>query len=777
MCTRSSSNLIVESFTIPKQRNRRRSKQIVEPEHQTIVETPVATMADTRTMSKLLQAPTEGYGDAIVIPSLLAENFELKFGLLSLVTSSQFHGFERDDPHSHIPWTWLEKEPRRSIHTWEDLVLKFMNYFFPPSKTTNLKNDITNFQQKFDETFNSLKAAALGNSLNHTPRDALTIIGNKSKVRTSRNKAVVSKVNTTTSSTSPSPDVTALTEIVKELLLNIKATQQATIKAIEETCVTCCGPHPYYECLSADGNTFVACAAVGPYNQGANLRGDVKAITNLSSVAYEGTLILPTFSSLPKKVEREPKVTKDKSLLSNKENLFELVNTTLTENCLMVLLKKLPEKLRDLGKFLIPCDFQGLESCMALDDLGASINLMPFSVWKKLSLLDLTPTRMTLKLATRTAHALIDVHGEELILRDDDENLIFHPDSTPKYPHNHGNESINMINLIDITCEDRFPKILKFKKSNHPSSGSTTPLSDFSPSLTPFETSDSLLEVLVDELALLDLFPSRNEDDYFNFEADLRKIEYLLNQDPLTESDIKIINPILEKFTGKPAIDYSPPPGDDDDDDDDLFDLKSDNDEWKKLLYGDSYNDIDFEKDKNKDSKMKSLVVEAHIVESNDLLPWLLDNDLTLPEKPSESSEIATLSSSSFRNKDNVVNPGIHILGRTQILKDESKDKDLKDKDLSLDDRDFLSISSDQELLFFLELIVIDTLLSFSSENEDRVFNSEILVSKGIHSFTLILSHQTYETFMIINIHPNIFNEGPMKIFPFFCFYPMDKGI
>ncbi|GKC35012.1 reverse transcriptase domain-containing protein [Tanacetum coccineum] len=177
MRTRSSSNLIVESSTIPKRRNRRRSKQIVEPELRTIVETLVATMADTRTMSELLQAPTEGYGDAIVIPAILSENFKLKVGLLQLVTSSQFHGFERDDPHAHIRWfnkitsklkyknvphdaiklmlfpfslegaarIWLEKEPPRSILTWEDLVYKFVNYFFPLSKTTNLKNNITNF--------------------------------------------------------------------------------------------------------------------------------------------------------------------------------------------------------------------------------------------------------------------------------------------------------------------------------------------------------------------------------------------------------------------------------------------------------------------------------------------------------------------------------------------------------------------------------------------------------------------------------------------------------
>nr|GFD10516.1 reverse transcriptase domain-containing protein [Tanacetum cinerariifolium] len=87
-----------------------------------------------------------------------------------------------------------------------------------------------------------------------------------------------------------------------------------------------------------------------------------------------------------------------KSLLSNKENFFELASTLLNENCLAKILKKLPEKLGDPGKFLIPCDFPELEECLALADLGASINLMPLSVWKKLSFPELTPTRINLEL-------------------------------------------------------------------------------------------------------------------------------------------------------------------------------------------------------------------------------------------------------------------------------------------------------------------------------------------------------------------------------------------
>ncbi|GKF07000.1 reverse transcriptase domain-containing protein [Tanacetum coccineum] len=155
-----------------------------------------------------------------------------------------------------------------------------------------------------------------------------------------------------------------------------------------------------------------------------------------------------------------------KSLLSNKEKLLELENTHLNENCSALIRKKLLEKLRDPRKFLIMCGFSELK-WKALADLGASINLIPLSVWKKLGLPELISTRMTLELANRiictpagitrdvfvpvrkftfladfvivdyksdprvslilgrpflrTARALIDVHGEEMILRDGDE--------------------------------------------------------------------------------------------------------------------------------------------------------------------------------------------------------------------------------------------------------------------------------------------------------------------------------------------------------------------
>ncbi|GJU27670.1 reverse transcriptase domain-containing protein [Tanacetum coccineum] len=152
MRTRSSWNLIVESSTTPKRRNPRRSKQRVEPF--SLEETFVVTMADQHTMAELLQSSIEGYGDAIVIPAILVENFELKHGFLNLVNSKQFYGFKKEDPHAHIRCPDLARIRTPSFYsTWEDLVSKFINQFFPPSKTINLRNEITNFQQRLDESF------------------------------------------------------------------------------------------------------------------------------------------------------------------------------------------------------------------------------------------------------------------------------------------------------------------------------------------------------------------------------------------------------------------------------------------------------------------------------------------------------------------------------------------------------------------------------------------------------------------------------------------------
>ncbi|GKB77243.1 reverse transcriptase domain-containing protein [Tanacetum coccineum] len=645
MRTRSSSNLIV---TTPKHRNRRHSKQRVEPF--SLEETSVVTMADQRTMAELLQASTEGYEDAIVIPLFSREFF------------TELHQLDT-----------------------------FYNALNPTDQ-------------------DSLNAAAGGNLLTKTPRDALTIIKNKSKVRNSRNKPVVSKVSANTSSSTmacPS-EMAALTDAVNSMLRHVKTSPSETVKSISESCVTCGGPHPYYECLAADGNTFNASAAATTYNQNqgyrpqgdpnyrasnqmgppgfplvqnnqnrfnqnqgynqnrgnnfnqgnqnyqappqngpsndlssymkgndvnmrvmqnqitsmrselkkemdttltrqnnafknelrneltndiknmmssffqmntasssgsgslpsntvANPRDDLKAITTRSGISYDRPPIPPPFFPIPKVVEREPKVTKDtvhpstkniqpsvvqiqapfdepvvapkpkpfipypsrankqklrekddnlaskfvkifwelhfelsfadallhmpkfvsmfKSLLNNKEKLFDLAKTPVNENCSAVILKKLPEKLRDPGKFLIPCDFPEIVECLALADLGASINLMPLSIWKKLSLPELTPTRMIFELADRSTTSPSSI-AEDVFVKVGK----FH------FPAD--------FVVVDDVVDPRVPLILgrPFLRTTHSSkSGNPTPsldhiLSTSFPSLTPFEGGDFILE-------------------------------------------------------------------------------------------------------------------------------------------------------------------------------------------------------------------------------------------------------------------------------------------
>ncbi|GJZ56178.1 reverse transcriptase domain-containing protein [Tanacetum coccineum] len=228
-----------------------------------------------------------------------------------------------------------------------------------------------------------------------------------------------------------------------------------------------------------------------------------------------------------------------KDLLTNKEKLLELANTPLNENFSAILLKKLPEKLRDPGKFLIPCDFSELEECMALADLVPTLQVGKFTFSADFVVVDYdVDPRVPLILGRpflRTARALVDVHREELTLRVGDEKLIFNFESTSKYPHKHGDELNNQIDIIDTTCEDHFHEVLNVHKLIHPLSGSPTPSFDhvvasLSPSLTPFGDSDFLVEEIDALLGLDDSIPPEIDDGIFDVERDIL-FQKLLNND------------------------------------------------------------------------------------------------------------------------------------------------------------------------------------------------------------------------------------------------------
>nr|GEU50190.1 reverse transcriptase domain-containing protein [Tanacetum cinerariifolium] len=502
--------------------------------------------------------------------------------------NKQFFGHDKEDPHSHIQYfnkitstlkfpnvpntsikrmifpfslegaarIWLEKESPRSIFTWDDLVSKFINQFFPPSKTTNLHNEITNFQQP--------------------------IIESKSKVRYSRNKPGVAKVSTNTSTSGISPDVAELKDMVKALLFDKKIQNQspATMKAVEESCVTCGAyqaPAPQTQGISKEdfsayvkandavmrnmqtqgqnmqnqltnltdlitkfvnsNNASTLSSGNLPNNTIANPRSDLKAITtrNVNSTIFEPVAYLVSAPrpnlrpSIPYPIRMQDQKLRDKandqrenffqifkdlnfnisfvdalilmpkfgpsikSLLTNKDKLCELTRTPLNEQCSAVLLKKFPEKLGDPSKFLILCDFLEKAECLALADLGASISLMPFFVWNKLYLPDLSLTYMTLQLADHSISRPVGV----------------------------AEDVYEVMGFSDVIA-----------------SGNPTPyydpiISTTSPTLTPFGNSDFLLEE-VDAFLAIEDDPTSPEVDqsYLDLEGDILLLESFMNDDP-----------------------------------------------------------------------------------------------------------------------------------------------------------------------------------------------------------------------------------------------------
>nr|GEY06238.1 reverse transcriptase domain-containing protein [Tanacetum cinerariifolium] len=735
-------------------RSRKQTANVVEPEIRTIVE-----MAYNRTMALMLQAPIEGYEDAIVVPPINANNFELKQMLINLVQSNQFTG--RQDPHNHLrffnkvtftfrhpevpnttikillfPFSlegeariWLDKEPPRSILTWEDHVSKFINQFFPPSKTTYLRNEITNFLQKPNKTFNEawerfkdlLRQCPHhgGNFLDKIPRECLSIIESKSKVRYSRIRITDSRANTNapppSSSHSNSFDLQQIAASLEDKLdirmnrfekslndmKNSFITPTAPLKAVakmrpqgfnqpthqnnnqnrfqgnnfnqnqnnqtnqrtiyqnrphqnpnfqappQQNTVTQGKFEAYTTANNANMNNLQlkfdnfqkkfeqkqddfqnqmmnfmqnlynnkpSSSSSLPSNTILNPKGEAKAITTRSGMSYKEPPIpppgvdqqepievttdtelpspediqpplvqvevqvdkpakayLPYLSRLQKKKLREKddilaakfmEIFRDlhfelsfvvalvhmskfasmfKKLLNNKDKLIELTKTPLNENCSAVALKKLPEKLGDPGRFLIPCDFLEFDNCLALADLEASINLMPLSIWKKLRLPTLNDTKMVLELADRTISKPTGVA----------ENVFVKCGDTPSISYNNF-QSLNKVDLIDATCEEYSLEVLGFVDvvSDEFSTPCYEPIvSNSSQNLTPFNESDFLLMEEADAFIAIHnekVLPEFNAT-YYDPEGDILILEALLNNDPEPPSNQKDYFPSVRK--------------------------------------------------------------------------------------------------------------------------------------------------------------------------------------------------------------------------------------
>nr|GEU31567.1 putative reverse transcriptase, RNA-dependent DNA polymerase [Tanacetum cinerariifolium] len=716
MRTRSFSNLVGESSpnltsSNPKRCNHRCSKQpfILE-------ESTVDTMADQRTMEELLRAPTEGYGEAIMVLPILAEHFELKHSLINMMTSYQFFRLEKDNPHDHIRWfnkitsiikykdvpnsaiklmlfpfslvgaahRWFEKEPPRSILTWEDLVSKFINEFFTPQERQISEMKFLTF--------------------NNGPLPSNTIANPKGKLKaiTTRSGLVLDGPSVAMPPPFINPEED---ERVEETLTDLELVHQRDPLYPNITY-----PSRMYKQKQQDKDEIQIHKFWQMFKQ-----------LHINITLADALILILKYQKMLK------------ALLSNKEKLLELENTPLNEICSAVILKKLHEKLRDPGKFLIPYGFSELK-CKALADLAGIardvfVPVGKFTFPADFVIVDYESNpRVPLILGRhflRTARALIDVHGEEMIRHDGDDRLTLNMrHDTSSYSNQPKKESINMINIYDDSCEDYIKYLFATShQSGNPTFSSHTDLTsseviNLSGSTTS-SSIDHLLEEFADELALI-TFPPGNDDLPFDIESDLRELEYFLNHDPTKEMEsifedsvdkcnlanpnVDLFDTIPEMFTDEHALDYSP---------------------FQKI----------------KESKL--LIDEFDLPRSSDFLPFP-EYDSFLFE---DFFKVDALPSAN--NEDKVFNPGILI----QENLSEDFDPPL------------------YELPFHKEVIGSETLLSFSSKNKENVFKPGILTSKGVRTSLLPeLYHQGPKAFKVIKIF-----ESPMKIFP--CFYGEDIRI
>nr|GEV17798.1 reverse transcriptase domain-containing protein [Tanacetum cinerariifolium] len=579
-------------------------------------------------------APTEGYEDAIVVPSITADNFELKHGLLTLVQNKQFFGHDKEDPHAHIchfnKITSTLKFPKVS-----NTSIKLMLFPFSLKELHQLDVFYNALNSKDQD---SLNFAAGGNFVDKMPRDCLAIIESKSKVRYLCDKPIVAKVSMNASTFGVSPDVVELKDMVKALLLDKKGQNQshAPVKAVDESCVTYGGAHSYRNCPATDGNVYrdniqelVSQASAVNYNQGNTsyrpqmMSNQIRPLGFPPAPAYQALapqtqgVLKEDFSAYVKANDLVMKnmQTQGQNMQNQLTNLTNLITKFVNSNSASTLslgtlpsntitnpksdLKAITTRSGDPGMFLIPCDFPSMAECLALADLGGSINLMPFSIWKRLSLPDLTLMCMTLELADRsishpvrvaedvyvkvgsfhfsanfvvvdfdadprvplilrrsflkTRRALIDLFEGELTLRFGKEAITFNLDQTSKYSANYSDMMAKQIDVIDMACEEYSQEVLGFFDTI--SSGNPTLFYDpivfaTSSTLTPFENK----AFLNDDPSL----PHLNQRNYLpEVRKELKICEAKSNKSSVDE------HPVVELKALPPFLEYAFLEGDD----------------------------------------------------------------------------------------------------------------------------------------------------------------------------------------------------------------------
>nr|GEW30318.1 reverse transcriptase domain-containing protein [Tanacetum cinerariifolium] len=503
-------------------------------------------MADQRTMAQLLQEPTEGYEDAIVIPAITADNFELKHGLLTLFQNKQFYGHDKEDPHAHIRYF------NKITSTLK----------FPNVPNTSIKLMLFPFSL---EDQDSLNFDVGGNFLDKMPCDCLSIIESKSKVRYSRDKPIVAKVSTNASTSGVLPDVAELKDIVKALLLDKKGPvyQPPIFEQPAYQAPAYQASAPQIQGVSKeDFSAYVKANDAVMKNmqtQGQNMQNQLTNLTDLitNGVSYDGHQISPPV------VENEPEATKD------------TVNPTNNGNTKDVQPQAKRLSLPDLTPTCMTQELAGRSISHLVgvaEDVYVKVGSFHFSADFVVVDFDADP-RVPLILGRsflKTERALIDVFEGELTLRVGKEPITFNMDQTSRYSANYSDMMAKRIDVIDMACEEYSQEVLSF--SDTISSGSPTPYDGSivfatSPTLTLFGNNDFLLEE-VDAFLAIEDEPTSFEfhQSYLDPEGDILFLEAFLNDDPSSPPpnkrnylpEVRKELKICEAKTDKSSVDEPP---------------------------------------------------------------------------------------------------------------------------------------------------------------------------------------------------------------------------
>nr|GEX69876.1 retrovirus-related Pol polyprotein from transposon 17.6 [Tanacetum cinerariifolium] len=585
---------------------------------------------DLQTMEELCHPPLNGRGGPIARIAIQATNFGLKNGMIQQVHNScHFHGLPGDDAKKHLDkflhvtqsinvngvtddafclylfshslthhaTTWFDCLLRNSINTFEQMAKIFLGKYFPPFMVTMLRNKITNFRQRPDESLfeaweryklsidrclnhnmlpvtqidtfyysltlrhrDTINAAAGGTFIKRRPEECYDLIENMTAHHKDGDTLAQRSESSSSITSSSDTEIAVLKSEMAEINKNLIRVLQTNMTSLTNLNLEL---KNMFDQFMKMNTTSSSGSRTLPGNTITNPKEDLKGITTRRGTAYPGPTI-PTNSFSPI-VEREIEETKEtsESLILTSEpvispniepiafpvsapkpnlkplipypsrmqdqklhykandqrdkffQIFKDLNFNISFADALILMSKFSP-----WGFLISCDFSEMAECLALADLDASINLMPLSVWNKLSLLDLSPTYMTLKLADRSISRPVGVAKDvfvkvgELTFRVGKEAITFNLDQTSRYSANYNEMTANRIDVIDKACEEYSQEFLDDPTSPEVDQSYLAPEGDIL-LLEAFLNDDPSLPLQIKEIICLKFLNEATRKDHF----------------------------------------------------------------------------------------------------------------------------------------------------------------------------------------------------------------------------------------------------------------------